>query len=531
MFTSKNRIYTLTLLTLALWAQSCTSSNILGLFPHFGYSHFKVFYPILQNLAERGHNVTVITYIKNPDPHPNYEEFIITGKETHDVITLDMFTPARNLKILFHEYYLLHAEGQESCDKFYKSGYVDKILARHARVPYDLVIMENFNTDCYFGVPYLLQVPVVGVSSCALMPWYYDRIALPDIPSYVQSEFIGFPETLNWQQRLTNFIQAKGLRTLYRFYTNYLDSKVIKKYLQIDVDVNEIAKSLTSLIFVNQHYSLSGNRPITPQLIQMGGVHINEKHINDTLPKDITNFLDKIDESATKGVLFISWGSMIRSSSLDRKLINTILKVLKKFPLKVIWKWETDEKPTNSEQILFVKWAPQFNLLCHPKVKYFWGHGGLLGTTEAVYCGKPLIVTPIYGDQFTNANAVENRKVGVIMDYNDIDENRLVNTIQEIMRTRYTENALALSKIFRNREKTPIETTTWWIEHLLQNGKIASELLHNKAVHLNWFVYHSLDSALILLLGTILFLIFICRLVKIANLAWKRRLTHKIKQN
>lgn len=192
------------------------SKEILGIFPHFGYSHFKVFYPLLRNLAERGHNVTVITHIKSPDPHlATYEELLLEQMEVVNVVPLTEWMP-RTWKGLIDEYVGLHVEGQESCERLYESGYIQQVLQRHKRKPYDIVITEYFNSDCQLVVPYLMKTPIIGLSSCLLMPWYYDRILLPDIPSFVQSEFIGFATPLNWQERLTNFLQAKVLSLLYR---------------------------------------------------------------------------------------------------------------------------------------------------------------------------------------------------------------------------------------------------------------------------------------------------------------------------
>lgn len=41
-------------------------------------------------------------------------------------------------------------------------------------------------------------------------------------------------------------------------------------------DVAETAKKI-SLILVNQHYSLTGPRPLTTQVIEVGGIHIKEQ--------------------------------------------------------------------------------------------------------------------------------------------------------------------------------------------------------------------------------------------------------------
>ncbi|XP_055839620.1 UDP-glycosyltransferase UGT5 [Episyrphus balteatus] len=473
-------------------------SNILGLFPHFGYSHFKVYSPILTTLAERGHNVTVVTYIKTPDPPRNYHELLLEGKGGTDVFSLEDHIPSRSLWTLFMEFYILHVEGQKSCEEFYNSPHVEEIIRRHSVSPYDMIILEIFNTDCYSGLSYLLQVPVVGLSSCALMPWHYARVALPDTPSYIQSEFIGFAEELSWQERLVNFIQSNGNKILYRL-TEWKDNAMIKKYLNLDVDVREIAKTMTSLVFVNQHYSLSGNRPLSAQVKEIGGVHIPTGNKLPSIPKDIDDFLNASNET----VLFISFGSMLRGSTISKDKFESIVSAVKKLNLRVIWRWDSEKAPFTSSRFIFPKWAPQFSLLCDPRVNIFWGHGGMLGTTEAVHCGKPLIVTPFYGDQFLNGKATENRKVGIVLNYETISEERVLEVLREIMRARYGENAKELSKVFRNREKSPLSKAIWWIEHVL-NENIAKDLLRTKVVNMNWFIYYSLDSIVLLIFSAVL---------------------------
>lgn len=60
-------------------------SRILGVFPHFGISHFYVFHPIMKILAESGHNVSVISYFSDKNPHPNYKDFILN--EDNSILT------------------------------------------------------------------------------------------------------------------------------------------------------------------------------------------------------------------------------------------------------------------------------------------------------------------------------------------------------------------------------------------------------------------------------------------------------------
>lgn len=58
---------------------SINAERILVLFCHTGPSHFYSFYPLFDSLAERGHNVTVLTYNHVKDHHKNYNELLLSG--------------------------------------------------------------------------------------------------------------------------------------------------------------------------------------------------------------------------------------------------------------------------------------------------------------------------------------------------------------------------------------------------------------------------------------------------------------------
>ncbi|KAH8271963.1 hypothetical protein KR044_012415 [Drosophila immigrans] len=479
-----------------------SAGNILAVFPHFGFSHFKVVQPLLSELAQRGHHVTVISYVKNPlaAQLPNYEQLLTSDASedqaatTINVVPLTERTPTRSLPVLLKEYYDLFSEGQTTCGRLYASGHVATVLERHKQLPYDLLLTEYFSTDCQLALAKLMQLPVIGLSTCALMPYFYDRIDLPDNPAYVQSEFVGFTQPLVWHERLLNFAQAKLLKLLFKLHTQRADKQLIKQHLGVDIDVDQVAREQTAFILVNQHYSHMGSRPVTPQLIEVGGMHITEAG-KQQLPQEVAQFL----QQSPQGVIFISWGSMVRASSIEEDKLQAMLQALSQQPLNVIWKWETDEHPeVDASKFLFVKWAPQLALLCQPRVKLFWAHAGLLGMTEALHCGKPMLMTPIYGDQFLNAFAAQDRGVGLKLDYEQINASTLQETLQELSHVVYAERAVKLSQVFNGRQRTPLESAIWSVEHVLQHGLFAAKLLQSPGIELNWFIYHSLDSIAII---------------------------------
>lgn len=62
--------------SLICWANS---ANILGVFPVASYSHHILGRQLMLELAERGHNVTVIDVYKEKNVPNNYKQIILTG--------------------------------------------------------------------------------------------------------------------------------------------------------------------------------------------------------------------------------------------------------------------------------------------------------------------------------------------------------------------------------------------------------------------------------------------------------------------
>ena len=51
----------------------------------------------------------------------------------------------------------------------------------------------------------------------------------------------------------------------------------------------------------------------------------------------------------------------------------------------------------------------------HPNTKLFITHGGMFGVQESIYHGVPLIVLPIFEDQFDNARRIEDKGLGAVL--------------------------------------------------------------------------------------------------------------------
>lgn len=240
----------------------------------------------------------------------------------------------------------------------------------------------------------------------------------------------------------------------------------------------------TSMIFVNSHYSFTGVKPNSPAVIELGGIHIKEAK---PLDAELQAFLD----SANEGVIYVSWGSMIRADSLPIEKRTALLKAFSSFKQKVIWKWENETLPNQPKNVYIRKWLPQREILCHPNVHVFVSHGGLLGGSEAVYCGKPMVLTPLYGDQYLNVASAKARGIGFVVPYDDITAETMKDAIAKALSDEARENMKKVSYSYTHRPRTPVETAVFWTEYVAATK--GAPLMRSHMTNMSAFVYYSID--------------------------------------
>lgn len=67
-------------------------------------------------------------------------------------------------------------------------------------------------------------------------------------------------------------------------------------------------------------------------------------------------------------------------------------------------------------------------------VKAFVTHGGLMSTQEAVYYGVPMIIVPLFSDQYFNAETYVEKNIAVKIVLSDISEESFTHAVHEILK-------------------------------------------------------------------------------------------------
>lgn len=228
------------------------------------------------------------------------------------------------------------------------------------------------------------------------------------------------------------------------------------------VSFSDLPKQV-AFTFLNSHPSIGFPRPLLPNTAEVGGYHIKKA---GKLPEDLQKLLD----SKKEGVIFFSMGSNLKSADLSIELRTGLLKLFGTLKQTVLWKFEED-LPGKPDNVVISSWLPQASILAHPNLKAFVTHGGLLSLTEASSAGIPLVVIPIFGDQYQNAAAVVGRGQGVRLDYTNFTAESLSWAIGEVLSNpKYVQNVKTIKQQFHDRPIDPRELINFYAEHVIRSG-------------------------------------------------------------
>lgn len=146
--------------------------------------------------------------------------------------------------------------------------------------------------------------------------------------------------------------------------------------------------------------------------------------------QDLRRFLDEGEE----GVIYLSFGSNIKSSFMTDQMFADFLEACRSLPYKFIWKSENQELLSEApDNVYSQKWLPQQDLLRHPNIRLFITQGGLQSVEEAIHAKVPLLAIPFGSDQFSNAERIVELGIGKKILLGDITYETLVGNVTELM--------------------------------------------------------------------------------------------------
>ncbi|KAH8413432.1 hypothetical protein KR009_011041 [Drosophila setifemur] len=494
--------------------QGTEGSNILGVFTSHSPSHFIVNMSIMKALAEKGHNITVISATPPKVTHKSIKHIVVPMSAADEKVlndgmaglTKEKPSMMNTMKSIFSSLGMLIDKQVDVLeDPRFQELYLNK------GNKFDLVFVGFFFNSYQVALGARFNCPVIVTWTGPPMIMVNEVMGNPELLSIPQAQIAVAPgQAMDFKQRVQNFLSTVGFNAL----NVYLNAKYNGFYDRLWGKDNsmpsfEEARKNVSLAFCNSHAISEGPiRPNVPGVIEIGGIQVKSKP--DPLPEDIKEFLDK----AKNGAILFSLGSNLKGEHISPQVVTTIFKGLSSIKQQVVWKWDDLENlPGKSANILYKKWLPQDDILAHPKIKLFITHAGKGGVSEAQYHGVPMLALPVFADQPGNAAKLTESGYGLDLELNTLDVDEFKATIKEIIENpKYSQKLKAFSQVYRDRPMSAQETVVYWTEYVIRHH--GAPHMQSPLVKMSFVASNNLD--IFLITGLVIYLIFI-----INKIFWK----------
>ncbi|KAK5643196.1 hypothetical protein RI129_007041 [Pyrocoelia pectoralis] len=496
------------------------SYNILAVFPFDFYSHFQLYEVIMKELIRQNHTVTVVSQYPLKKSLKNYTDIALvnTSQGGFDI-------PPDGWKLKdYTEFFHILELGQYHCEVTLKSPAFLEFLKTDEK--FDLIIVEYHTGECFLGLAHKFKVPVIGIIAQPLTIWHNNKFKNPSNPSYIPNNFlsVGIPRT--FVDRLKTTLLNIIYQMFYDYYIGVKNQKAAEEVFGKDLPLLSDISQNISLLFVNSHFSILPPTPMVPPVIEIAGVHIGR-------PKKLPRHIEIWINESNHGVVYFSMGSLIKVDTVSEGRRNMFINAFRRIPQRVLWKWENGSMPDKPDNVMIEKWMPQFDILSHPNVKAFITHGGIFGISEALHCGVPMIIIPMFGDQHGNAKSVEENGGGIYLSYENLSEEVIYDALTTVLDPKFNMKAKAkeLGARFKDRPLPPLKTVIYWIEYVIRH-KGASHL-KTAAVGMPLYKYLLLDVIAFLLLFMFIFIFVVYYVTKSVLRILLRRLScsAKLKRN
>ncbi|XP_027836920.2 UDP-glucosyltransferase 2-like isoform X1 [Aphis gossypii] len=472
------------------------AANVLALQSIAGKSHWNVMRALLRALTDRGHTVIAFTPFLDGD-RDGYAEVDVSGDlEVRVGLNVSQFNDVQCTPIIIK--HVVNAT-RTGCSAVFEHPRMREIFDGRSR-PFDVLVVGALWLDCVSYAANVLRVPAVYVVPSPIVT-YSERSFFGHVPNPAAVSNVLFSRAVPtaFADRFANALQtAYGSWTLWREERRHRQIRPLAS----DAVVDLVKPSVT---FTNTHFITEPSRPLSPDVVQIGGIHLAQP---GPLPKDILEFID----DAPHGVIYFTLGSVVLMSSLPEDVLSVFRECFSQIPQKVLWKYEGDmkDKPKN---VMTRKWFPQRDILLHPNMKLFISHGGISGVYETVDAGVPVLGFPIFYDQPRNIDNLVSAGMAISMDLNFVTKDKLLDAILQIVNDeKYRQNAKIASERFKDRPMSPADLVVYWTEYVLRHN--GAPHLKSHALNLTWYQYFLVDVIITLLFFAFIILFIIYYLLK-----------------
>lgn len=259
-------------------------ARVLAVFPYNGYSHFAMIEPLLVALAERGHHVTVISPFPRRTRVVRYADVDVSDALPPVIGGLNVTTETASGPVnAMAGLRSLCEMNHRVCEATFEHPRVRALVGRGGS--FDVVFAEAFATDCFAVFAHVYGAPLVSVRTSDYSPQLNRRVANPQNPAYLVNHLLAYAgHGMSFVRRLVNALATHLGAVGYHAFSDGPSTELARRHFGPGTPpVPDIVRRRTALVLVNGHRtSLTQPRPLGPNVVEVGGIHIGRPTANAT---------------------------------------------------------------------------------------------------------------------------------------------------------------------------------------------------------------------------------------------------------
>lgn len=173
--------------------------------------------------------------------------------------------------------------GTDLCKRELQTEGARKLLNYPSTERFDLIITEIAWGECFFAFIHKFgSPPVIATSGVGIPPWISLTMRNPENPSYMPNFMLPFSSHMTFRERMLNFIIHNFVTLIYEYRHIRAEEAIARKYFKDFPPFWDIERNF-SIVLVNTVPGVDDPRPLLPNVIPVGGMHI--KDVPSPLPK------------------------------------------------------------------------------------------------------------------------------------------------------------------------------------------------------------------------------------------------------
>ena len=486
------------LLATLLFASSTDAARILVASAADSKSHLRSILPVLNHLAEAGHHVHIFHITSEPKNEPAHANVTFIRaplvRENLEHLTRDMgnriWKGTMHSPMIAFVYDLM----SKAFDEVVLRNNSDKLTST-LNSHWDLLfINEMFNVHGYgcaqllnkkAGVPYVVFSPSMMMTGAAYdnalgHNWISHPHPFSPTPAHSREHFV--PANFFW--RLTNVLESLG-EFGSRIYINKvaLAPRLAKLTGRRDFSFHQLYAD-SELAMVDSIAHLALPQPEANGVL-MAGAHCEQA---SPLSGDYKEF---VEDPTSRGTIYVAFGTFIPWDYAPPGVADAFFDAFERLPdYRFIFSYrgKFPERKLSSH-IRLVSWAPQLDILAHPKTLVFLTHCGLKSIKESLCSKTPMLAMPMFAEQNHNAFMVLEFGTGIALNKYNIDADRIYAGLKELLENeKYGKRVEKVQQIFLDRPMNPLDEGVFRVERIIKKGKqrMGRHFFKPAAVQMGW---------------------------------------------